>query len=103
METGYIYIISNPAFPEFLKIGITEDIKSRLSQYQTADPKRSFKVEFYIEHPKYKIAEKKIKEMMKYFATDTIQRGEWFKIPKHMAISRLEETLDDYNNDPTRY
>ena len=103
MKSGYIYLISNPAFPQYLKVGITEDISARLSQYQTADPKRSYKIEYYIKHSKYKIAERKIKEMMKYFATDTIQRGEWFKIPKHMAISRLDETLDDYNNDPEKY
>lgn len=40
---------------------------------------------------------------MKHFSTDTIQRGEWFKISIPMAISRLEEQVDDYNNDPEGY
>ena len=100
-KSGYVYIISNPAHPNFLKFGITEDITSRLSQYQTADPMRAFRVEYYIFHPQYEKAEKKIQEMLKYFAKS--QKNEWAEISLHMAISRLEETLDDYNNDPQHY
>ena len=94
---GFLYIITNDVFKGFVKIGVTEDIESRLRVYQTSDPKRNYKVEYYIFHPKCYEAEKRIKEMMKYFSTDTIQRGEWYKIPLHMAISRLDETLIDYN------
>ena len=101
MKPGYLYIISNPAYANFLKFGITEDIQSRLSQYQTADPKRNYKVEYYIQHPKYKKAEIKIQEMLKYFAKS--QKNEWAEISLPIAISRLDETLDDYNNDPDNY
>ena len=95
MKSGYLYIISNPSHPNFLKFGITEDIQSRLSQYQTADPKRAYKVEYYIHHPDYKKAEKKIKEMIKPFALSI--RNEWYEISLPMAISRLEEQLDILN------
>ncbi len=101
MDGGYLYIISNPAHPDFLKFGITEDIKSRLNAYQTCDPRRAYKVEYYILHPKYKKAEIKIKEMLKYFAKS--QKNEWAEISLPIAISRLDETLDDYNNDPEHY
>jgi predicted GIY-YIG superfamily endonuclease len=100
---GYLYIITNPQFNGYCKIGITDDLNSRLSQYQTADPLRSYKIEFSMFHPKYKIAEKKIKEMMHYFATDIIQKGEWFRVSIPIAISRLQETLDDYNENPVKY
>jgi predicted GIY-YIG superfamily endonuclease len=101
MKSGYIYIISNPAHPGFLKFGITEDIKSRLGTYQTGDPKRAYQIEYYILHPDYKTAERKIKEMLKYFAKS--QRNEWAEISLPIAISRVDETLDDYNNDPENY
>lgn len=94
---GYLYIISNSSFPGYLKIGVTTDIISRLSVYQTSDPKRQYKVEFYIFHPDCYTAEKRIKEMMKYFSTDSIQKGEWFMCELQIAITRLEETLIDYN------
>ena len=101
MSGGYIYIISNPAHPNFLKFGITEDIKSRLSTYNTGDPQRAYRVEYYIFHPKYKRAEIKIQEMLKYFAKS--QKNEWAEISLPIAISRLDETLDDYNNGPENY
>ena len=103
IESGYLYIISNPAFPEYLKIGITENIKDRLNTYQTSSPHRNYQVEYYILHPKYKVAEKKIKEMMHYFSTDSIQKGEWFRISLPIAITRLQESLDDYNENPSKY
>ena len=48
MKSGFVYIISNPAHVGWLKIGVTDDINDRLHVYQTGDPKRSYKVEFYI-------------------------------------------------------
>lgn len=91
---GFVYIISNPAFQNYFKIGITENINERLGVYQTSSPHRNYKVEYYIFHPKYKIAEKKIHEMMKYFAKQ--HKNEWFECDLKIAITRLDETLDDY-------
>jgi predicted GIY-YIG superfamily endonuclease len=91
-KEGYLYIISNPAYPGFYKIGVTEDIKSRLHVYQTSDPKRKFKVEFHIFHPDCYQAEKNIKEMMNYFALS--QRNEWFECDLQTAIVRLQEQVE---------
>lgn len=44
MYAGIIYLIENIAFPEHYKVGMTINLKQRLSQYQTYDPYRSFKV-----------------------------------------------------------
>jgi len=93
---GYLYIISNPKINGWYKIGITDNIKSRLSTYQTGDPHREYKVEYYIFHPKYKDAEKKIKMDILPFALDV--KKEWIKIDLNMAKSRLDEVLMSYNN-----
>ena len=92
MKPGYLYIISNPAHKGWLKIGVTEDIKTRLQTYQTSDPKRSYKVEFYIFHPDCYKAEKKIKETMRYFALS--QKNEWFECDLQTAKVRLEEQVE---------
>ena len=42
----YVYVISNPAYPNLYKIGTTSDLKKRLGQYQTSDPYRGYKVEY---------------------------------------------------------
>ncbi len=57
---GYIYIITNKSFPGWVKIGVTEDIKSRLRTYQTSSPLRNYKIEYYIHHPDCYGAEKDI-------------------------------------------
>lgn len=93
MKSGYVYIISNPAHPGFLKVGVTQDIKSRLHVYQTSDPKRQYKVEYYIHHPDCYRAEKQIKEMMKYFALSI--KNEWYEVDLGIAKVRLDETLED--------
>ena len=101
MKEGFIYIISNPVHKGFLKIGVTENIAARLHVYQVGDPKRSYKVEYYIAHPDCYKAEKKIKEMMHYFAKS--QRNEWFECDLSIAKVRLIEQLDDYNLCPEKY
>lgn len=47
IDAGMVYVISNPAFEKHLKIGMTMDVIDRLSQYQTYDPYRAFKLEKY--------------------------------------------------------
>ena len=91
-KEGYVYIISNPDFPGYYKIGVTRNIKKRLSPYQTASPHRNFKVEYYIKHPDCYSAEDQIKEMMRYFALE--EKGEWFLIDLNVAKVRLDETLE---------
>lgn len=93
MKAGYIYIISNPAHPGWLKVGITENIAARLHTYQVSDPQRAYKVEYYIAHPDCLVAEKQINEMMKHFAL--AQRNEWYEVDLGIAKARLDETLED--------
>jgi predicted GIY-YIG superfamily endonuclease len=92
MKEGFIYIVSNNAFPGFYKVGVTADIQSRLRVYQTSDPKRKYKMEFYIFHPDCYKAEKEIKKMMKFFAKS--QRNEWFEVALPVAITRLQEQVE---------
>jgi len=91
-KEGFIYIISNSAFPNFYKIGVTNDIKSRLRTYQTSSPHRDYRIEYYIQHPDCYVAEQRIKEMMKHFALEI--RNEWFRIDLNIAKTRLNETLE---------
>jgi hypothetical protein len=46
-KSGIVYLISNPAFEDFLKIGITKNLVARLRAYQTYDPLRRYKVDHY--------------------------------------------------------
>jgi len=81
-KCGIVYLVSNPAFPGYYKIGMTCDLDARLAQYQTGDPHRAYKVE----HQKFvedrRTEEKRYLEHMK---TD-IAKGEWVK---HERVKEL--------------
>lgn len=93
---GYLYIITNEAFDGWVKVGTTNNLVKRLYTYQTGDPFRSYKIIYSINHPDFRKAEKKIKEVMKHFALEI--KNEWYKIDLNFAKSRLQEQLDDFNN-----
>ena len=44
---GFVYAISNPAFPDYIKIGSTVDVIERLSTYQTYSPFRDYELISY--------------------------------------------------------
>ena len=92
MKSGYLYIVTNPVHPGWVKVGVTEDIKERLHVYQTGDPKRKYKMEFYIFHPDCYKAEKEIKKTMRHFAKTC--KNEWFEVSLPIAITRLQEQVE---------
>lgn len=79
---GFVYIISNLAFPDWYKIGITKDMKSRLNSYQTYDPLKRYKIEHYVFCPDSRNQEKIILEN---FGIDIV-RGEWINIDSALKI-----------------
>ena len=62
IEQKYVYIISHPNFKGEYKVGIAKDWKSRLNSYQTSDPERDYKCEFYYLTPHYRKIEAAIHE-----------------------------------------
>ena len=95
-KSGYIYVITNPDFPGFVKVGIAKNIKSRLGSYQTSSPRRNYKIEHKIFHPDCRQGERLAHEKLKMFALS--RRNEWFEISLHMAISIIDELLVDDEN-----
>jgi len=75
LSSGIVYIISNPAFENYVKIGITKNLKKRLQAYQTYDPFRRFRIEHYFIF-------NNAKELEKYILKHPIieaAKGEWVK------------------------
>jgi hypothetical protein len=73
LKSGILYLISNPVFPGMFKIGITQDLTTRLLQYQTYDPYRKFKVDHYMFVDNMRKTEK---EVLYKYKID-ISKGEW--------------------------
>ena len=74
---GYVYIISNPAWKGWFKVGMAVDAKDRCSTYQTSSPFRDYKVSYskYFEDRREaeKLAHAELKENKIEHA------NEWFK------------------------
>lgn len=75
---GFIYIVSNPAWPEWLKVGETVDFENRLKAYQTSGPLNDYNMclTWWVEDRK--IVEIEILEKLKSLGYEI--RGEWVKI-----------------------
>ncbi len=61
-DMKFIYIISNEKYANEYKVGITNNPKARLKQYQIGDPDRGFKLEYELATPYYRNIEKHIHE-----------------------------------------
>lgn len=72
-ESGIVYLVSNPVFEGYLKIGMTKDLNGRMKTYQTCDPLRRFKVEHWKIVENAKTAETLL---LKHYKID-IAEGEW--------------------------
>ena len=53
----YVYVMSNPIYKGMYKVGVAADAKARLNSFQTADPRRGYKLEFKILTAHYKTLE----------------------------------------------
>ena len=89
-KAGYVYIITNKAWSEWCKIGITNTtLDSRLSSYQTNSPFRDYEI----------YASKKVKDTYKAERVLHLtlekdgysKNSEWFKIEPEDAFRYLEE------------
>jgi hypothetical protein len=82
IECGFVYVISNPAYEGYYKVGITNNIQSRLASYQTYDPLKRFKVEHYRFVSNRREVEKQI---LQSFNKDLV-KGEWVNSDEVKAI-----------------
>ena len=74
---GHVYIISNPCWDGWVKVGMAVDAEDRCNQYQTSSPFRDYKLCYTKYFEDRKIAEQLAHKELKKI-TDTYN-GEWFK------------------------
>ena len=80
---GYVYIINNPCWDGWIKIGMAIDAEDRCNNYQTSSPYRDYKLYYKRFFEDRKTAEKKAHDVVSKIATES--NGEWFKINKNDA------------------
>ena len=85
-KAGYIYICTNPAWEDWLKIGQTDDPDKRLKQFWTGTPHRDHEFVHTIETDNMDDAEKKAHRIAESMGE---RKNEWFKITVEQAIEVL--------------
>lgn len=85
---GSIYAITNKAWPDWIKIGMAENPHKRLSQFNTADPYRSYELVHHVNVSHMRKYEAAAHEKAKLVAKET--NAEWFKINKDTAKNILD-------------
>tara|TARA_R110002153_G_scaffold128995_2_gene277581 strand:+ start:1417 stop:1986 length:570 start_codon:yes stop_codon:yes gene_type:complete len=92
VKEGYVYVITNKAWPGWVKIGMAIDPEERLSGYQTSSPHRDFILEHYVASSDRRKSEIEAHTRALPLATDS--KGEWFKLSVEQAITILDN-LDE--------
>ena len=87
-DEGYVYIITNPCWSNWVKVGMAIDAKDRCNQYQTSSPHRDYKLCYSKFFDDRSSAEKKAHTLLKKESEDN--KGEWFKIKQDIAQEIIE-------------
>jgi T5orf172 domain len=81
---GYVYVLTNPAFAGWVKVGSALDEDDRLNTYQTSDPNRAFIMHTTRVVENRRAAELRLHELFRQQAAEAA--GEWFKIELDHAL-----------------
>ena len=88
---GYVYVITNKAWPDWVKIGMAFDSEDRLKGYQTGSPHRDYVLEYSVYSEDRRKAEQQAHTKAAKVATEV--QGEWFKLPVDEAKKVLDSLV----------
>lgn len=91
-KSGFVYVISNPAFPGYVKIGMAVEPHGRLASYQTSTPFRDYVLEHSVWVSDRRAAER---EMFDYLDKLRVN-GEWFQCEVPLAKMILGTVKESY-------
>ena len=90
---GQVYVITNPNFPDWVKVGMAIDAEDRLNNYQTSSPFRDYVLQYYYDVNNRREAESQAHtELQKSYE----RRGEWFKCTPEEARVVVSSTAEEY-------
>lgn len=94
---GFVYIMSNPSFPNWVKIGKSKNPKKRrIALSSTASP-HPFRIEFSIESPHYNELEKKTQIYLARYRIN--KKREFFETDVKTAKNCIIEIAELLKND----
>lgn len=91
---GQVYIITNPSFPEWVKVGMAVDAEDRLRGYQTSSPFRDYELFYSWSVHDRRAAESEAHSILKEWTAG--KKNEWFKCSPAFARVMLDSTMENY-------
>ena len=90
---GEVYIITNKAWPEWVKVGMAVDSQDRLKNYQTSSPFRDYALLY-----SYEVNDRRVAESAahKRLAKECDNINEWFKLPHAVANELILEVIYEH-------
>tara|TARA_R110002153_G_scaffold39657_4_gene114070 strand:- start:376 stop:885 length:510 start_codon:yes stop_codon:yes gene_type:complete len=85
--SGDVYVITNPAWPEWVKVGKAIDASDRCNNYQTGSPLRDYTVVASVHSEDRHTKEAEMHTLFEEHASD--RNSEWFKISQDKAKELL--------------
>jgi len=87
-KEGQVYIISNPCWDGWIKVGMAVDATDRCNQYQTSSPFRDYKLCYTKDFKDRRSAEQTAHKRLKKISIK--YKGEWFKVSITEATKLIE-------------
>lgn len=90
---GQVYVIVNPNFPEWVKVGMAIDSEDRLNNYQTSSPFRD-----YVLNYKWNVSDRRAAESESHTELHKLyeRRSEWFKCTPEQAQEVVSGIVGNY-------
>jgi hypothetical protein len=85
---GYIYVLTNPAWKGWVKVGMAIDAEDRCKQYQTSSPYRDYTLQYKKFFTKRSKAEQEVHKLL--IGKGNIFNGEWFQTSVKEARKAIE-------------
>lgn len=87
LKAGFVYVITNPTWPDHVKIGRAFDPVDRLSKYQTGCPYREYALFHSVYFENCYAAEKHIHSALGCLR----ETGEWFRLSAWQAMEAINQ------------
>ena len=93
---GQVYIITNPAWEGWVKVGMAVDANDRAGNYQTASPYRDYELGYVVETKDRRATETETHARLGDLFE---QRNEWFKCSVEMAKRIIDGVVEEEQYD----
>ena len=92
IKAGDIYVVQNPAWDGWVKVGRAIDSSDRLKTFQTYSPFRDYKIYKTFSVDDQRLAENNIHKL---FNSKFKHKKEWYQVDAATAVKLIEEHLDE--------